>query len=232
MNVFVTGATGVLGRTVTRLLLESGHKVWASSRSSDNESRLRALGAEPVRASMFDRPSLRPILANCNAILHLATHVPPANKSGGREAWEENDRIRTEGTRNLVEVALETNVSTFIYPSIAFLYADGGSNWLDDTSRTEPTAPLKSTLYSEVEVERFTRLGRRGIVLRMGSFYGPASSSTTYMVRMGHRGLAMFFGRSKAYYPLIWADDAALAVIDGLAKAPAGIYNIVNDDPL
>jgi nucleoside-diphosphate-sugar epimerase len=181
---------------------------------------------------MFDRPSLRGVFGGCDAVLHLATHIPPGNKSGSREAWNENDRIRTEGTRNLVEVALEARVSTFLYPSIAFVYADGGANWLDDASPTQPTPPLKSSLYAEAEVQRFTKEGGRGIILRMGSFYGPGASSTEYVVRMAHRGLAMFFGRSKAYYPLIWVEDAALAVIDGLARAPAGIYNVVDDDPL
>ena len=42
----------------------------------------------------------------------------------------------------------------------------------------------------------------------------------------------MIVGRGKAYQPLIWVDDAAVAVIDGLAKAPSGIYDIVDDEPL
>jgi len=66
----------------------------------------------------------------------------------------------------------------------------------------------------------------------MGSFYGPASSATTQVLHIARYGIAMFFGRSTAYQSLIWIDDAALAVVDGLAKAEAGIYDVVDDEPL
>jgi 2-alkyl-3-oxoalkanoate reductase len=81
-------------------------------------------------------------------------------------------------------------------------------------------------------VLRFTKAGRRGIVLRMGSFYGPAAVSTQEMLNMAQYGVAMLFGRSRAYQSLIWVDDAALAVIDALFKAPSGIYDVVDDEPL
>jgi len=42
----------------------------------------------------------------------------------------------------------------------------------------------------------------------------------------------MLFGPASAYQPLIWVDDAALAVIDALAKAPAGVYDVVDDEPM
>src|SRR5438876_811743 len=128
MNVFITGATGVLGRTVTRLLVDSGHNVKALARNSGNESRLRDAGAEAVRASLFDRSSLEAAVQNCEAILHLATHIPPSNAASRRGAWSDNDRIRTEGTRNLVDVALEAEVTTFLYPGIVFVYPDGGAD--------------------------------------------------------------------------------------------------------
>src|SRR5205085_9112181 len=136
----------------------------------------------------------------------------------------DNDRIRTVCTRNLVDASLEARVSTFLYSGIVFIYPDGGNAWLDTTIPPQPTSILQSSLDAEVEVQRFTKAGNRGIVLRMGGFYGPASSGTMQMLRIARYGVAMLFGRSKAYQPLIWVDDAALAVVDGLASAEAGIY--------
>src|SRR5438552_667346 len=112
MNVFVTGATGVLGRPVTRMLIDIGHHVRALARNSSNHSRLREIGAEPVSASLFDMPSLRQAVGDSEAILHLATHIPPSKQARRRDAWRENDRIRIEGTRNLVDAALAGDVST------------------------------------------------------------------------------------------------------------------------
>ena len=232
MKMFITGATGVLGRTVTRLFVESGHKVRALARNSENERRLRGSGADPVRASLFDLSSLRAAVEGCDVILHLATRIPPSSKAGRREAWRDNDRIRTVGTRNLVDAALEARVPTFLYPGIVFIYPDGGDDWLDATIPPQPTSILQSSLDAEAEVQRFTKAGNRGIVLRMGGFYGPASSATTQLLNIARYGIAMFFGRAGAYQPLIWIDDAALAVVDGIGKAEAGIYDIVDDEPL
>ncbi|HEY2384578.1 MAG TPA: NAD(P)-dependent oxidoreductase [Terriglobia bacterium] len=232
MNIFVTGGTGVLGRVVVRLLLDGGHHVRALARNSDSHSRLRAAGAEPVQASLFDPSTLRVVLQGCDAILHLATRIPPPKDASRRDAWRENDKIRAEGTRNLVNIALESEVATLIYPSVVFVYLDGGAQWMDAGTAVKPAAILESSLQAEAEVERFSRAGRRGIVLRMGSFYGPTAGTTRSMLRMARHGVAMIFGASNSYQPLIWVDDAAVAVFDALGKAPPGIYDIVDDEPL
>jgi 2-alkyl-3-oxoalkanoate reductase len=232
MNLFVTGATGVLGTIVTRLLVDGGHNVRALARSSHNEIMLRGAGVEPVRASLFDKSSLDPAIKGCDAVLHLATRIPPPSQATIPKAWDENDRIRTEGTRNLVDVALESGVSAFVYPSVVFIYRDGGANWLDDTSPADVSRLLESSLKAESEVMRFAETNGRGIVLRMGSFYGPTAGNTKYMLKMTRYGIATFVGRAKAYQSLIWVDDAALAVIDALARAGSGIYNVVDDEPM
>src|SRR6185436_20130439 len=127
---------------------------------------------------------------------------------------------------------LETGVAAFIYPSVVFIYRDGGADWLDFTKSVDAVPILQSTLDAEREVERFSKSGKRGIVLRMGGFYGPTSGNTQYALRMARYGIAMFIGRSKAYQPLIWVDDAALAVIDALSRAGSGTYDVVDDEPL
>ena len=232
MNVFITGATGVLGRVVSRLLLDGGHYIRALAQNARSESRLRSTGVEVFCGSLFDPASLRNGVKHCDAILHLATRIPPLNLASSPSAWKENDRIRIEGTRNLISGALESAVSTFIYPSVVFVYPDRGDEWIDADTPPAPLLLLQSTLKAESEVERFTRSGKRGIVLRMGGFYGPTTTTTKYILRMTRYRLAMVMGRADAYQSLIWVDDAALAVVDSLFKAPAGIYDIVDDEPL
>ena len=232
MNVFVTGGTGVLGRPVVRMLLDAGHRVCALSRNAENSARLRAAGAEPVQANLFDASTLRTALKGQDAVVHLATRIPGPNDASRRDAWSENDRIRTEGTRHLVDAALESEISAFIYPGIVLVYPDSGARWLEAGTPPNAAPILESSLKAEAEVERFARAGRRGIALRMGNFYGPTTESTRTMLRMARYGIAVIFGSAGAYQPLIWVDDAALAVIDALAKAPSGIYDIVDDEPL
>jgi nucleoside-diphosphate-sugar epimerase len=232
MNVFVIGATGVLGRPVSRMLMDSGHRVRALARNANNASRLKSTGVDLFRGSLFDLSSLRNGIKGCDAVLHLATRIPPPNQVSRRAAWNENDRIRTEGTRNLVTAALESDVSTFIYPSVVFVYPDRGAEWIDASIPPDRSPLLESTLAAESEVEKFTRVGNRGIILRMGAFYGPTAGNTRFILRMARHGIAMVFGRAEAYQPLIWVDDAALAVVDALSRASAGVYDVVDDEPL
>src|SRR5215217_5307307 len=128
-TVFVTGATGVLGRATIPQLLASGYTVRALSRDEANDATIRALGAEPVRGDLFDPNSLFRADAGADAVLHLATRIPPSSELRRRSAWVENDRIRAEGTMNLVNVALEGGTRVFVYPSFAFVYPDSGDAW-------------------------------------------------------------------------------------------------------
>jgi nucleoside-diphosphate-sugar epimerase len=235
MDIFVTGATGVLGRPVVRLLVAAGHGVRGLCRSPDNATALRDLGAAPAQADLFDLPSLQAALPGCDAVLHLATHIPPTAQARRRAAWHEIDRIRREGTRTLVDAALATGVGAFIYPSVCFVYPDSGEAWIDAaTAQPQSTASdiLQSTLAAEAEVARFAGAGRRGIVLRMGNFYGPQAPSAQDVIRLARLGVAAILGPDDAYYPTIWVDDAAQAVVAALEQVPSGTYDVVDDLPL
>lgn len=234
MEIFVTGVTGVLGRPVVQRLVAAGHNVRGLSRSPANVERLRQLGVEPVEADLFDLAALKAAVAGCEAILHLATKIPPTSRAGRLSSWAENDRIRREGARNLVAAALAADVTTLVYPSFAFVYPDSGETWIDATTTAPaPTAIMRSTIDAESEVARFAAsAGRRGVSLRMGAFYGPDTPSAQDMLRLARSGFAPFPGRPEAYVPIIWIDDAADAIVMALAKASSGIYDIVDDEPL
>ena len=232
-SVFVTGGTGVLGRPVVRSLVVQGHRVRVLAHTPDNEPTIRQLGAEPVQADLFDPATLAPALADAEAVLHLATRIPPSARMGKAEAWADNDRLRTEGTRNLVDAALAGRVQTFIYPSVVLVYPDSGQAWIDAQTRPpEPIAFLCSTMDAEAEVHRFAEAGRRGITLRMGNFYGPESGHTQDTLAYARKGLAAVLGPADAYQSSVWIEDAARAVVAALERAPGGIYDVVDDEPL
>jgi nucleoside-diphosphate-sugar epimerase len=232
MKVFVTGATGTLGRPVVQRLIKSGHQVLALSRSAENDSIIRSFGGEPVSANLFDLDSLRKGMKGAEAVLHLATKIPATRNIGRPRAWLETDQIRREGTRTLVDAALEFGCSVFVYPSIVFLYPDCGDKWINATTPPQPAEYLRSTLDAEAEVARFAARGGRGISLRMGGFYNATSSQSKEMLRTARLGFSPVFGRDSAYQPFIWVDDAAQAVVTACLEAPSGIYDIVDDEPL
>ena len=235
MNIFVTGATGVLGKPVVRLLVEAGHKVYALSRSEENTAAVRQLGAEPITANLFDLESLIKALGatRAEAIVHLATKIPPTSRMGKLSSWQENDRIRRDGTHTLVDAALSVGVQTLLYPSFYYVYPDCGDQWIDALSTPVQSHVIpQSTIDAEAEVARFTKEQRHGIVLRMGSLYGPEVPSALEQFHLAQKGFAALPGSGDAYLSYIWAEDASRAIVVALDEAPAGIYDIVDDEPL
>ena len=233
-TVFVTGATGVIGRATIPQLIASGHTVRTLSRGEANDAAIRALGAEPVRCDLFDPDSLSRAVAGADAVFHLATRIPPSSDMRRRSAWVENDRIRAEGTKNLVDAALATDARTFVYPSFAFVYPDSGDAWIDAVSTpVEPIDILHSTLAAEREVARFAAAGqRRGVSLRLGALYGRDLPSTREQLQLARRGLSMFGSAPEAFTPTLWIGDAASALLAALDRAPSGLYDVVDDEPV
>jgi len=233
MIIFVTGGTGALGTPTVALLRDCGYQVRALASSAGSARMLADAGAEPVRASLFDPESLAAAVRGADAILHLATRIAPQSKAWRRSAWVENDRIRAEGTRNLVEAALAAGVGALVYPSFAPIYADGGDQWLSAGSPIAPTDILRSTVTAEEEVSRFGAHGGRGVVLRIAGIYGPHSASTRDVLALARKGFSAFVGPAGGYESVVWDEDAATALVaavetDGLS----GVYDIADDRPL
>jgi nucleoside-diphosphate-sugar epimerase len=230
VRAFVAGATGVLGRRVVRLLVTAGHDVSALARSEARAVLLRGLGAEPVRVDLFDAGALRDAVAGHEVVCNLTTHIPPTMRMATPGAWAENDRVRVEASRNLVDAALAAGAHRYVQESIAFLYRDGRDEWLDESSPIDPVANLRSATVAESEAARVSASGATGVVLRFAAFYGPDCESTLDMIRLAKRRIALGAGPN-AYVSSITTDDAAAAVVASLT-APAGIYNVGDDEPV
>jgi nucleoside-diphosphate-sugar epimerase len=233
MIVFVTGATGALGTPTVALLRSGGHTVRALARSAESARALRAAGADPVPASLLDPDALRTAVRGADAVLHLATRIAPPRSARRRRAWRENDRIRVDGTRNLVDAALAADVGVLVYPSFAPVYADGGDRWLEVGAPVAPTDVLRSTLVAEDEVARFTAAGGRGVALRMAGIYGPHSAATRDVLALARRGVSAFVGPAGAYQPLVRDSDAAAALLAAvLTPGVRGVFDVADDEPL
>jgi nucleoside-diphosphate-sugar epimerase len=232
MRVFVAGATGVIGRRAVVRLAAAGHEVTGVSRSPEKDALLESLGARPVRVDLFDGDALRVAVAGHDAVVNLTTKIPPLAQMTVPHAWDENERIRRVASGNLVDAAIAAGASVFVQESIAFMYGDHGTEWIDAAS-----TPLGSSVFSgaiavaEANVERFRAHGGRGVVLRFGRFYSPDGDQSVALVNSARRGLMLDVGDPEIYTPLIDADDAAAAVAAAL-DAPTGTYDIVESEPM
>jgi nucleoside-diphosphate-sugar epimerase len=197
VRVLVTGGGGVLGRATLPLL-----------RARGNEGHAPA----PTELDLFDPTAVTRAVEGAGAILHLATRIPPRDRAGDREAWRENDRLRSEASRLLVDAALAAGTETYVQPSLAFLYPTGGR--VDEETSLGPVPDrLRSALTAEEETARFAAAGRRGIVLRLGLLDGPGTANELPNPRYGST---------------LDVADAGRALVAALTL-PSGVYNVCRD---
>jgi nucleoside-diphosphate-sugar epimerase len=202
MRVLVTGGSGVLGRAAVPLLRAAGHDVVAPPSAELDLAELDLLGPPAVAAAVD----------GAEAVLHLATRIPGPARLGDAAAWAENDGLRREGSRLLVDGALAGSVQIYVQPTVTFVYpAQADAD--EDTPLAEVPVLLRSALAAEAEAARFAAAGRRGVVLRLGLLDGPGARSATPDGRYG---------------ATLHVEDAGRALVAALA-APSGIYNVTRD---
>jgi len=233
MRVLVTGATGVLGRRVVPLLVADGHEAHAVARGRAKAEQVAAAGGRPVELDLFDPVAVRAAVGEIRpeAVLHLATHIPPASRALLPGAWRDNDRLRAVASGHLVDAALAHGVERYVQESIAFAYVDGGDDWLDEDTPLADGPTERAVAAATRAVRRFTDAGGTGVALRFGGFYSPDGEHTRMMVAAARAGRRAVPGPAGAYQTFLHADDAAEAVRAALT-APAGVYNVVDDTPL
>lgn len=230
MRVFVAGATGVLGRATVPRLVSAGHEVVGVARTADRAEQLQAQGASACTVDLFDASAVRAAVEGCDAVVHMATSIPPLSKAWRSSAWAVNDRLRREGTRVLAEAAADAGASVFVKETVCFFYPDSGAAWIDEEVPVLRRAFSAASIDAEDSVTQFAEEGRRGVVLRFGLFYSADSRSTKESLQTARLGFGPVIGRADAYQPSIHVDDAAAAVLAAL-DAPSGTYNVA-DEPI
>lgn len=231
MKVFVTGGTGAIGTHAVPALIAAGHEVSALARTQSKAAALAAQGARPVIVSLFDRAALASEFAGHDAVANLATALPSTLRFASRRAWKPNVRVRAAGSATVVDAALDAGVSRVIQESVAMLYHDHGTQWVDETAPVDAYPIARSNLAAESSAQRFADSGGIAVVLRFGVFLGPGASHSELMLAHARRHIAAVLGPPNSYLPSIHLSDAATAVVAALT-APAGTYNIVDDEPL
>jgi nucleoside-diphosphate-sugar epimerase len=230
-RILLTGATGMVGSRVLPLLVSAGHPVSAVSRTPEQAELLRAVGATPISMDLFDPGSVRSAVQGHEVIVNLATHMPSSLfRMLLRRSWRENDRIRREGSAILASAAAAAGLRRFIQESFAPIHQDGGADWIDERWPVRPAPYNRTVLDAEASVERYTRNGGTGVVLRFAGFYGP-DPMLRQMLAGVRKGRAPLPGASGAYWSSVSHEDAATAVVMALG-VPGGVYEVCDDEPV
>ena len=237
MRVFVAGATGAIGRFLVPQLREGGHDVMAITRSPERARELEAGGVEAAVADALDRDAVVAAMRQSrpDAVVHQLTAIPAAmNPRKFASQFEQTNRLRTEGTRNLLAGAEAAGAQRFVAQSVAFLYDPIGGVVKDEDAPvySDPAPDFRAALEALLELERAVGEAR-GTVLRYGYFYGPGSSyaSDGSIAEQVRKRRFPIVGDGRGVFSFIHLRDAALATVAALERSEGGVFNVVDDEP-
>lgn len=224
MKVFLTGATGVMGRQAAGALRAAGHVVGGLARTPEKARDLSAAGVRPVVASLFDPDALAEAFTGYDAVCNLATRIPVGLSGAMPGAWRVNDRIRTEGSRAVAQAAKQAGVLRLVQESVSFLYSDGGDEWLDEQSPLMVTRATEPAAQAETNAAAFACAHRVAVVLRFGNIVGD-DPFTRWRLARARSGRSFGMGDPSGWAHLVHPHDVGTAVVAAL-HAPGGVYNV------
>jgi 2-alkyl-3-oxoalkanoate reductase len=237
VRVFVAGAAGAIGRPLVPRLVAAGHQVTGTTRSPERAEEIRAAGATPVVVDALDAVALREAVevAAPEAVVHQLTSLPARFNPRRRGLYDATNRVRREGTRNLLDAARAAGARRFVCQSIAFAYApQGPPRVLDEDAplNLDAPPPFSEAMRVVCEMERAV-LDADGMVLRYGWFYGPGThyGEDGTMAADVRRRRFPVVGDGAGLFSFIHVDDAAAATVAAVERGGSGVYNVVDHEP-
>ena len=241
MRIFVAGATGAMGKRLVPLLVANGHEVVGTTRSALRLRELEALGAKPVVLDVLDAEAVGRIVSEAqpDVVVHQATALSDlGNLRNLDAAFGDTNRLRTEGTDNLLAAATAVGATKFVAQSFAgWPYAKEGSLVKDEEAPLDPSPPANAeqsmAAIRHLEKAVVGAEALAGIVLRYGGFYGPGTSlfeGGEHVAAIRKRAFPLV-GSSAGMWSFVHIDDAAAATLAAIERGGRGIYNVVDDEP-
>ena len=227
-----------MGKQLVPMLLAAGHEVTGMTRSPERARQLVDAGAQAALADALDADAVAAAVAAARpeAVIHQLTALPQRIDPRRIERdFELNDRLRSEGTRILVDAARAAGASRVVAQSIAFAYAPGPPGTIHDEQDPlflDAPEPFKRSA-GALEALESTVTGAGGVVLRYGYFYGPGSaiSNAGSICEDVSRRRLPIVGGGTGVWSFIHIEDAASATVAALEGEGARVYNIVDDEP-
>jgi len=236
MRVFVTGATGAVGRHLVPALVAAGYEVTATTRTPGKAVGLRAAGARPVVLDGLDRAAVTAAVraAAPEVIVHEMTALADMRSLRNMDrSFAATNELRTRGTDNLIAAAAEAGTRRFIaqgYTGWPNARSGGPVKTEDDPLDTRPVASTQRSLAAIKHVEEVVPAAvPEGIVLRYGGFYGPGASEP--LLDMVRKRQVPVIGGGTGIWSFIEITDAAAATSAAVSRGAPGVYNVVDNDP-
>jgi nucleoside-diphosphate-sugar epimerase len=239
MRVFVAGASGAIGRRLVPQLAARGHDVVATTRSPEKLDSLRALGADAVVMDGLDAASVGEAVATADPEVVVHEMSALAGMSDLRrfdEGFARTNELRTRGLDHLLAAAEAVGVRRIVAQSYTgWPNERSGGPVKTEADPLDPDPPV----HQRRSIEAIGYLERAvmaaapidGVALRYGSLYGPGTSVANEYADLIRARKLPLVGDGGGVWSFVHVDDAAAATVVAAEGGPAGIYNIVDDEP-
>jgi nucleoside-diphosphate-sugar epimerase len=239
VRVFVAGASGAIGRPLTRQLIAAGHEVTGITSNPDNAAPIEEAGARAVVCDALDAEALTAVVSEARpeVVISQLTRLPKDDFDPRTIDYEPTNRARAGGGHNLLEAAKASGARRFVTQSIAFMYAPQGDAVKEEDAPlwTDAPEPFSSGEVATAKHERdvLEAGGIEGLVLRYGFFYGPGTfyASDRGTARRVRKRRFPIVGDGGGIFSFIHVEDAAAATVAACGRGAPGVYNVVDDDP-
>ena len=241
MKVLVVGASGAVGKQLVPRLVAAGNDVTGTTTRDSKRDLVESLGARPIVLNLLDADGVEAAVREAapEVVVHEATGL-----SGNMDfrnfdrSFEQTNRLRTDGTRNLLAAAQAAGARRFIAQSFAgwpYARVDGPVKGEDAPLDPHPPKGTEQTIGAIRELERLVTSaeGIEGVVLRYGLLYGPGTSLAPAGEQVEAVKSRKFpvVGSGGGISSFIHVDDAAAATALAIAHGEPGLYNVVDDEP-
>jgi dihydroflavonol-4-reductase len=218
MKIFITGGTGFIGRYTTELLSKTNHQLKLLVRKTSNSSFLNKLNVTTVKGDMTDKKSLLEGMKDCDSVINIAAHYT---------FWEPDNKIYSEvnieGTRNVMECALETGIKKIVHISTAGIYGKPKDDPFNEESTVGPTQ-FSEYFRTKYEAEKIVWNLYREKSLPVVVIYpvcvlgaGDTKASGRYIQDIINRRLPATVFRN-GIFSYVYVKDVAQAIVNALEK--------------
>jgi nucleoside-diphosphate-sugar epimerase len=230
MRVLVTGATGLVGSNVCRMVLARGDEATALVRPAANTAELAALGVVLAKGDVTDAASVKRAAEGCDGAVHCAAML-----GGLSQNIDEFRAVNVDGTMNVLDAAL---ARTVVLSTTTFFAMDA-----HPLTESSPVADASNDPYTITKREAFLEMTARAhngqdvIVVVPGGIYGPAPVVERALAPTSFNRaiLSALRGRLGEYvrFPIPWVfvDDVARATLLALERGEAGGRYIAMGQP-
>jgi dihydroflavonol-4-reductase len=222
MKILITGGTGFIGSRLALAARSDGHDIVVAGQLNSDPERARAKELETAgvridQGPLQDAAYARRIVADCDAVIHLAAAQHEANVP---DAYFFD--VNVNGTQTLLEACKASGVKRFVYGSTIGVYGESTGATLDENSTPRPMNVYgRSKLQAEEVVKTFKDALEVSIV-RISETYGPADFRLLKLFKAINRGRFFMIGSGLNQRQVIHVLDLSRGLLLA-ASSPAAI---------